>query len=75
MKDFKESLIISVISGMLLFVTLSIYNKVTNDPEEVTTVTHMIKITILTIIIITSVLYCNNENSRPSSEILTKFDE
>tara|TARA_Y100001970_G_C13823708_1_gene646216 strand:- start:155 stop:385 length:231 start_codon:yes stop_codon:yes gene_type:complete len=75
MMDMREPLITAVISGLLLFVTLSAYNKVTNDPEEVMTLTHMIKITILTIIIIFMVICSSSENSRPSDIILTKFED
>ena len=75
MMDLKEPLLTSIISGLILFVTLSAYNKLTNDPEEVMTLTHMIKVTMLTIIIVFMVMCSSSETSRPSDNILTKFED
>ncbi len=73
--ELKEPIITSIISGLLLFVTLSIYNKVTNDPEEVMTLSHMVKISLLSSIIVFSVMCSSSDASRPSDNILTKFDD
>ena len=73
--NLKEPLLTAVICGLILFVTLSVYNKLTNDPEEVMTLTHMIKVTILTIIIIFTVMCSSSETARPSDNILTKFED
>ena len=73
--DFKKPMVTASISSLLLFVTLSAYNKVTNDPEEVMTLPHMTKVSILMFIIIFSVLCMDIDNSKPSDNILSKFDD
>lgn len=75
MMNFQEPLVTSVISGLILFVTLSAYNKITNDPEENLTLPHMVKISMLSSIIVFAVTCSSSETARPSDNILTKFDE
>ena len=73
--EFKEPLVTATISGLLLFVIMSAYNKVTNDPEEVMTLGHMVKMSIINTIIIFLVICSNTDTSKPSENILTKFDD
>ena len=73
--DFKEPVITASITSLILFVTLSAYNKVTNEPEEVMNLAHMVKVSILTFVIVFSVMCSGSENSRPSDNILTRFED